>query len=397
MNNVFLTKFSDKIFYKKEGQDKIYNDFLNLQDNFVISHNFTSENSVGIFSVYSFLTGEIFNDNLWNRYKLNKEIFSKVKKIKYYQKQEHYGFLPEAIMAEFAEQYIQFIENIYNEFIKDKDFKFNKNALLNFEKINSVLYMLSQHNPFLIIKADIESYRQHIYSIDNFYFLKVNYTMNTSNGLITSYDRSMNNISKNDEIRDCIVSRFGKKGKILLADYNAFQPRILFSIAGYDVNTEDDFYKDISNKLKINAKRDEIKLNIFRTLYSGYENKTIFENIELLKSKLLNEYSSNGYISSITGRRKYIEKDKLSNKLINTFVQLAQADIIIEFLIKINKFLSNKRTKLISFISDCFIFDVHENENDELKEFLKNNLQKSIYLNGFLKLNFKEGKSWAEC
>lgn len=396
---VFLTKFSDKFFYRKEHEQKIYADNNFDTNDFVISKNHITQNSLGIFSQYSFITGDMFNDSkFWEKYSLDKDIFKKIEKIKFYQKQNHYGFIPNELLNEFAKEYLKLIEQVYVEYINGKNYTFNRSALLNFEKINSILYMLSEHNPFLILKYNLENYKQYIYEIDNFSFLKVNYSMNTTNGLIVSYDRSINNIAKDDPIRECMVSRFGKKGKILLADYNAFQPRILFSIAGYDVKTNKDFYNEISESLEVKEDRNKVKLNIFKILYGDYNNNTNFDKIEKLKSRIYNEYIDNkNYITSITGRRKFVEMENLSNKLVNTFVQLAQSDIIIEFLIKISNYLKNKRTKLISFISDCFMFDVYDTEREELLDFLKNNLQKSIYTNCFFKLNIKEGKSWAEC
>ena len=72
------------------------------------------------------------------------------------------------------------------------------------------------------------------------------------------------------------------------------------------------------------------------------------------------------------------------------------SDIISEMIVKLDHFLLNKKSKLIGFISDNFLLDIFNEEEDEIKEFMVNNLQQSDYIpNCFLKLNFLSGNSWA--
>ena len=359
----------------------------------------------GIRALYYFIFGQYNEEELFEKYDLNNDIIKKIRIIQRFFNNniEDFQNIPELILEEFAPIYLQFIKNLYDDY--DRFFiNIDLNALKIFDRSKIALRRLSYNNPFLILKKGYKKYKQNIYNIGNFSFLKVNYSNElASNGLITSYDRSLSNIAKDDELRNMVVSRFGpKNGKILSIDYNAFQPRIIFSLSNYDTSFIGDFYYSLIKDIPIKIERNAFKIEIFRAIYGGLKNDSLinklYPNIQLFENKIKLDYKSQNFVKTITGRRRYfLDNDYSDTKLLNSYIQMMHSDIVCEMIVKLDEFLLNKRSKFIGLISDNFIIDIHNLEYDEIINFCINNLQHSRYLSKcFLKLNFSEGKSWAE-
>jgi hypothetical protein len=308
--------------------------------------------------------------------------------------------LSSSLTYDFGFEYLKLIKNLYKDY--EKHFKeVDIRALRIFDSTKIALKRLSFNNPFLSLKKNIDSYKNYIYQVGKYKFLKVHYSNEKfSNGLIMSYDRSINNIASNDEIRKSFSSRFGENGTMLQFEYNAFQPRIIFSLAGYDVNFENDFYDELLINLKIKSMdRPKLKEQIFKLLYGGFntldELRKHYPKIAKIADDLYFEYQENREIMSFTGRRKKFNGKDENTKVFNSFIQMAHSDVISEMIVKLDQFLLSKKSKFIGFITDSFLLDVHNAEFEEIFDFCQNNLQKSSYFdNCFLKLNFFKGQSW---
>lgn len=405
---VYYTKFSNIHFIEKQDGQKIaLDDFDIKNEKDQIVKKYSIDDSIGIRSSFFYLKEDFNEDVLWSKFNLKKDNLEKIRKIQDNIKISHdnYDLIPRDILYDFGIEYLDFIKNCYGE-IKDDLNLLNKKALINFDRAKIVLEKMFFSHPFLSINKKFpinKNYENFIYKINKFSFLRVVHSQSSNNGMIYSHDRSIANISSDDNIKKCVKSRFGRDGKILTIDYNAFHPRIIFALAGYDnLHEEKDFYELLKEKLLLHdIDRNDLKLLLFQIFYGNLINDNIknkFEKIFNLKNKLEIEYNKSGYITSITGKRKFLQKDEIRTKLLNSYIQMTHSDIINEMLCKIDNFLKDKKTKLIGIISDSFIFDVHICEKDLLRDFLISNLQVTDFLNNcFLKININEGDSWASC
>lgn len=362
------------------------------------------ENSNGIRALIYFIESSYNEDFFWKKFGLNEEILERVRKSQQFLhlNTEDYSMIPEPLAEVFGNEYVKLIRNLHIEY--EKYFvDVNRQALKIFDQSKIALRRLSLNNPHIILKHDLKEHAKYIYKIGRFSFLKVNYSNeDATNGLITSYDRCLSNISAKDVIRDCVSSRFGLAGSILSMDYNAFQPRIIFSLAGYNADYENDFYESVNESSGLNLKRDEIKLNFFRMMYGGTYTSTLvknkFSNIYDLEMKLKADLRKLNYVRSITGRRRSFssEEKNIDTKLLNSYIQMTHSDVVLEQLVKLDNFLLDKRSKLIGLIADNFIIDCHNDEKIDIIDFCEQNLQSSQYLkNCFLKLRFYNGARWS--
>jgi hypothetical protein len=409
---IFSTKIGKYFYVIEEGSDDVKiidgNDFK-YENYFRVNKKYFNDksNAYGIKALIYFIEGKYDEDILWNKYGFDMGLLNQVRQLQNTRGWEYDEFenLPIGIQEKLGPEYVKFIKKLHEEYRKYFDYV-DIDALKNFDATHRALKVLNYYNPYILNKARIgETYKSSITNIEGHFFLKVKYSQERSvNGLIMSYDRSINNIAENDPIRECFVSRFGDDGIILSADYNAIQPRIACNLSGIPVPYEKDFYSELLEDIKAPfTDRNEFKNFFLKTLYNYTD-----ESLNVLQKYLPNLYwkvmelkkifKDKGYVFSMTGRRRKLDVDE-NTKILNSYIQMAQADIIGEMLCKLVNFLmeTKKKSKIIGLISDNFLIDIYIEEREDIILFMKENLQKSGFLpNCFLKLNFNEGKSWAE-
>ena len=81
---------------------------------------------------------------------------------------------------------------------------------------------------------------------------------------------------------------------------------------------------------------------------------------------------------------------------LNTPIQGSSADIIKLAMIKINNLLKEKnlKTKMLIQVHDELIFDVYEDEFDEIKSLIKDTMENIYKLSVPLKVSIEYGKNW---
>lgn len=364
-------------------------------------------NAYGIKALIYFIENKYDEEELWKRYNLNQELFDQVRQLQDARGWEYDEFenLPIGIQEKLGPEYVKFIKHLHRDYSKYFDYV-DIEALRSFDKTHRALKMLNFYNPYIINKSNIgDTYKPFIYNIEGHHFLKVKYSQERSiNGLIMSYDRSINNIGGDDVIRQCIVSRFKEDGIIISADYNAIQPRIACNLSGIPIPYKEDFYLELLNDIQAPfTDRTEFKNFFLKTLYNYTENSLIILQKYLPKVywkivELKKQFNEKGYVYSMSGRRRKLEPNE-NTKFLNSYIQMAQADVIGEMLCKLIDYLfeNQMKSKVIGLISDNFLIDIYIEEREQIILFMKENLQTSSFLpNCFLKLNFNEGVSWAD-
>ncbi|MBR4178353.1 MAG: DNA polymerase I [Bacilli bacterium] len=263
----------------------------------------------------------------------------------------------------------------------------------------------------------------------------------TRTGRLSSVEPNLQNIPVRSEEGKLIRKAFvaSDNSYLLSSDYSQIELRILAHISnseslrqafinGEDIHTHvasDIFNKDDS-KVTPNERRTA-KAVIFGIVYgiSGYglgENlditpteakKYIDKYLELYPE--VNDYMKNiidktrelGYVRTLFNRKREIEEIKNTNYLIrsmgdrmalNTPIQGTAADILKLAMVKLYDLLKEKgyKTKMLLQVHDELIFDVPENELDEIKKIVKETMENIYKLSVPLKVSIEYGKDWYE-
>lgn len=171
-------------------------------------------------------------------------------------------------------------------------------------------------------------------------------------------------MNKTDGSRDVIHSQF-EGGKILQFDYDAFHIKLLAKILEYDFGGYP--YDVIKRYLISDVDISVIKTKCFQNLYGGITNELMghpfFMQVQAMIDELNDGYTTNGFIGSwFYGKRFRDIQDSTPNKIFNYYLQSLETEYNVLKMQSILPILTNKQSKLIMYMYDAFIFDIHPDE-----------------------------------
>ena len=263
----------------------------------------------------------------------------------------------------------------------------------------------------------------------------------TRTGRLSSIEPNLQNIPVRSEegkkIRKAFVA--SDNSYLLSSDYSQIELRILAHISNSDslrqafINGEDihtHVASDIFNKSDSDVTPNErrtAKAVIFGIVYgiSGYglgENLDItpteakryiekylelYPEVDDYMKKIVAKTRELGYVRTLMNRKREIEEIKNTNHLIramgdrmalNTPIQGSAADILKLAMVKLYELLKEKNynTKMLLQVHDELIFDVPENELDDIKELVRDTMENIYKLSVPLKVSIEYGKDWYE-
>ena len=263
----------------------------------------------------------------------------------------------------------------------------------------------------------------------------------TRTGRLSSIEPNLQNIPVRSEEGKKIRKAFvpSENSVLLSSDYSQIELRILAHISNAKslqnafINGEDIHSRVASDifGIPIDAvtpnQRRTAKAVIFGIVYgisgyglsenldiSAYEGKQYIEKYLSLYPEV-NDYMKNiiektrnlGYVRTIFNRKREIDEIKNTNYLIrsmgdrmalNTPIQGSAADILKLAMIKISNLLKEKnlKTKMILQVHDELIFDVPNDELEEVQELVRDTMENIYKLSVPLKVGMSYGKDWYE-
>lgn len=121
----------------------------------------------------------------------------------------------------------------------------------------------------------------------------------------------------------------------------------------------------------------------------------------------LQEARKNNYVATLLNRKRQLSEINSSNAnirqqaermAINTPIQGTAADLIKIAMIAISKEFKNKRlkTKMVLQIHDELLFEVPEEEIEDVKKLIKDEMESALQLSVPLVVDIKTGRNWAE-
>jgi hypothetical protein len=159
-------------------------------------------------------------------------------------------------------------------------------------------------------------------------------------------------------------------------DIMAYHPTLLAKLIGYKFENKD-IHKAFAEMYGVDYK--EAKQLTFKMLYSGnygkYKDLEFFRKVKEYTNNLWGKFNGQGYIECPISKHRF-EKDKLENmnpaKLLNYLLQGLESSNNVIILWEIIKLLKNKKSKLILYTYDSFLFDFDKSEAKVLYKEIKN-------------------------
>ena len=135
-----------------------------------------------------------------------------------------------------------------------------------------------------------------------------------------------------------------------------------------------------------------------------------FEKFHKVKSYLdglKEECEEKGHTETLYGRKRIIKDINSSNRqmksmaermAINTPIQGTAADIIKKAMLDIDRELDERglKSKMLLQVHDELIFDVPQNEIDQMKELVRDKMENVVKLNVPLRVDMGIGENWYE-
>ena len=264
----------------------------------------------------------------------------------------------------------------------------------------------------------------------------------TETGRLSSSNPNLQNIPIKTEIgkhiRRAIISS-DKGGYLISCDYSQVELRILAHLSkdeelisafkeGKDIHkiTASLIYglqeNDVSEPMREVAKRVNFGIVYGQTSYGLSRDLGIpvdgaqgFIDAYFLRYPRVKEYiekqiekaESDGYVTTISGRRRYIPEIKNRNQgirqfaqrqAVNTPIQGSASDLIKLAMIDIHKQLNLKKlkAKMVLQVHDELVFDVSAEELGDLVILVKDRMENVLKLDVPIKVDIKKGKNWLE-
>jgi DNA polymerase I len=261
-------------------------------------------------------------------------------------------------------------------------------------------------------------------------------------GRLSSVNPNLQNIpiktARGREIRKAFVP--GGEDRVLVsADYSQIELRIIAELSGEEAMINDfvngvDIHsataarvynvalEEVSSEMRRNAKTVNFgiiygisafglseRLNIPRKeaaqIIEAYFSK--YPGIREYMDKSIEKARQNGYVETILGRRRYLRDINSNNAVVRGFaernainapIQGSAADMIKLAMVNIHKRLNHQklRSKMILQVHDELVFDAYQEECDELKILIREEMTQALKLNVPLEVEIGTGNNWLE-
>jgi hypothetical protein len=246
--------------------------------------------------------------------------------------------------------------------LTDTQFQFN-----NF-RTTDVFYHIEKNG----IKADKNCYIE--YYKDKLQYPQYNISkgkLYTQYNLYTTTSRpsnTFNNINfaalnKDNGERRCYKPEFDK---FIELDFQGYHPRLIGELIKFELPKEQNTYEYLGKLL--NVTQQEAKELTFKQLYGGvwaeYKNQPFFKEVDMFIDNMWDTYQYGNSYSTINKVFTRGDEEITRNKLFNYIVQSTETLTNVELLELVLKYLEDKKTKLILYTYDAFLFDYCEEDGN---------------------------------
>ena len=159
--------------------------------------------------------------------------------------------------------------------------------------------------------------------------------------------------------------------KFIEIDFQGYHPRLIGEMVNFHFPKDKNTYEMLGQLLGVT--QQEAKELTFKQLYGGvwseYQNKPFFKDVNMFIDDMWDEYQYGG---------KYITENKIfmpdaemtRSKLFNYIVQSKETSTNVELLELVFSLLEGKKTKLVLYTYDAFLFDYSKEDGSLIQEII---------------------------
>ena len=213
------------------------------------------------------------------------------------------------------------------------------------------------------------------------------YNLYTTTGRPSNTYNSINfaALNKNNGERLCYRPQ---NDKFIEIDIQGYHPRLIGELINFHFPNEVNCYHHLGGLLGVS--QQEAKELTFKQLYGGvwseYQYKPFFRDVATYTDELWEEFQYSGYVKTENKTFKRSDlPDMTPAKLLNYVIQSAETSTNVILLDGILRELKDKKTKLVLYTYDAFLFDYAKEDGDILTE-LKDIIHYPV--------SIKQGKSY---
>ena len=332
--------FEDKVFKFIKGLDKIY-----CRDKKEFLHYFPLKQLIDItLSSPTYIQPTSAHEFIYKKYPNRPDVNILVPIVKHYQ---------------YCETIFEELEHLIDEPV---------NEFYN-HKVSWMLYGIEQAG----LTVDTALYEQYFeQSTEGVVYTQYNFKTLTTRPSNTFNKINYAALSKENGCRKAFIAR---NSSLVELDISAYHPTLLAKLVDYDFGNED-IYSHFAEVYGMD--RQNAKILTLQQLYGGilpqYEELEFFKKVKVYVEDLWEVFNNSGQvIVPISGY--CFKKDKLENmnpqKLLNYVIQNLETAYNVNILWEVFKILKDKKTKLILYTFDSFLFDWSDDEREVLTEIQK--------------------------
>ena len=166
-------------------------------------------------------------------------------------------------------------------------------------------------------------------------------------------------------------------------DYDAYHLRLIADLVGYHTFDKESVHEHLAKWYECSY--EESKQKTFRLLYGGIDKETrekvpFFDLTHSYINKKWNEINTHNLVYTDIYRRKllYSNYDDLNrNKIFNYLIQANETESNIKTILKLQDYLLDKKTKLVLYGYDSFLFDFSKQDGVSVLTDIKNILERN--------------------
>ena len=173
-------------------------------------------------------------------------------------------------------------------------------------------------------------------------------------------------LNKDDGERMCYQP---ENNMFIEMDFQGYHPRLIGEMVNWHFPKDKNTYELLGQLL--NVSQQDAKELTFKQLYGGvwseYQYKPFFKDVNIFIDDMWNTYQYGKCYE--TENRIFIPDDDMTQaKLFNYIVQSKETSTNIELLEKVLDYLKGKKTKIVLYTYDAFLFDYSKEDGDILQD-----------------------------
>ena len=211
------------------------------------------------------------------------------------------------------------------------------------------------------------------------------YNLNTTTSRPSNTFNSINFAALNKDNSERMCYR-PENDKFIELDFQGYHPRLIGELVGFEFPKDKNTYDVLGEVLDVD--RQAAKELTFKQLYGGvwseYQNKPFFKDVVRYTDDMWDTYQYGKRL--VTENKIFIpDAEMTKSKLFNYIIQSKETSTNVQILELVLSWLEGKKTKLVLYTYDAFLFD-YSNEDKGL-------IQEIINMVGY-PVNVKQGKTY---